>query len=123
ESHGNLIQQVCLDHFVVQVTAFTAPLAYAHEHRVGAQALVYIMDEFLDQNGFAYAGTAQQTHFEALPHGGEEVQHLDAGPEDIPVDFDFVHAQVSFVDTPGVHLFQLGPVDGLTIAVEHMAQN
>ena len=41
-----------------------------------------VVDQFLDENGLAHAGTAEEADFTTLGVRGEKVDHLDAGHED-----------------------------------------
>ena len=48
-----------------------------------------VVDQFLDQHGFADAGTTEKTHFPALAIGSQEVNHLDTGLKDLGLRFQF----------------------------------
>ena len=50
------------------------------------------MDQLFNQYGFADTGTAQKTHLKALSHRCKEIQHLDAGPEDLSIGIDLGQA-------------------------------
>ena len=90
--HGHLIQKSCLCHLVIQLTALTGTLTDTDKDRVGTQSLVYVMDQLFNQYGFSDTGTAQKTHLKALSHRCKEIQHLDAGPEDLSIGIDLGQA-------------------------------
>lgn len=48
ERHRDLVEQIRLEHFIIEVTPLSASFAYAHEYRVRLQTLVYVMNQFLD---------------------------------------------------------------------------
>ena len=70
-----------LDELVVEVVAFARPLADAGEHRITAVRLGDVVDQFLDDDGLADAGAAEQADFAALGIRCEQVDHLDTGAE------------------------------------------
>ena len=45
----------------------------------------YIGDQFLDQHRFTYAGAAEQTDFTALLIGGQQVDNLDTGLQNLHI--------------------------------------
>jgi hypothetical protein len=67
---------------VIEVVAFAGPLADAGEHRVAAEQLGDVVDQFLDQNRLADAGAAEQADLAALGVGAQQVDDLDAGRQD-----------------------------------------
>ena len=72
-----------LDELVIEVVAFARALADAGEHRKAAMSLGDIVDQLLDDHGLADAGAAEQADLAALGVGREQVDHLDAGAEDL----------------------------------------
>jgi hypothetical protein len=72
-----------LDEFVIEVVALAGALANAGEHGVAAMRLGDVVDQFLDQNGLADAGAAEQADLAALGVGRQQVDDLDAGDEDL----------------------------------------
>ena len=71
-----------LNHFADQVVSFAGTLAHSGKYRQTAVAFCDVVDQFLDQNGFAYTGTAEQTNFTPLSVGLNQVNYLDAGQQD-----------------------------------------
>ena len=61
-----LVDNAGLHHFVVQVVALTGTLAYAGEYGISAVLGGNVSDQLLDQYGFSYSGTAEQTDLTAL---------------------------------------------------------
>src|SRR5580693_7382713 len=68
-----------LTHLQPQVIAFTRALADSSKHRESAVLLSHVVDEFLNENGFAHAGAAKETDFSTLQEGLNEINDLDAG--------------------------------------------
>jgi hypothetical protein len=68
-----------LDHFPVEVVAFTGALAHAGEDGETAVRLGDVVDELHDDDGLADAGTAEHAALAALEQRADEVDHLDAG--------------------------------------------
>ena len=46
-----------------------------------------VVDQFLDQNGFAHTSTTEQAHFSALAVRSQKVDHLDAGFKHLRLGF------------------------------------
>src|SRR5579863_180175 len=68
-----------LTHLQPQVIAFTRALADSGKHRESAVLLGHVVNEFLNENGFAYASAAKQADFSTLQEGLDEINDLDAG--------------------------------------------
>ena len=62
---------------MVQVIAFTRPLAHTGKNRHSRVHFGDVIDQFHDQNGFANASTAKQTNFPTFCIGGQKVNHFD----------------------------------------------
>ena len=71
------------DHLVIEVVALAGPLAHAGEHRIAAVLLGDVVDELHDDDGLADAGAAEQPDLAALGVGREQIDHLDAGDQDL----------------------------------------
>ena len=67
-----------LDHFVVEIVAFTRALTDAREHRDAAMQLGDIVDQFHDDDGLADAGAADRPDLSALHERPDEDN--DPGP-------------------------------------------
>ena len=72
-----------IDHFVIQIVAFAGALADAGEHRDAAVRLGDVVDQLLDDHGLADAGAAEQADLAAFQVGCQQVDHLDAGDQDL----------------------------------------
>ena len=72
-----------VDHLVIEVVALAGALAHAGEHRHAAMRLGDVVDQFLDEHGLADAGAAEQADLAALQIGRQQIDHLDAGDQDL----------------------------------------
>ena len=70
-----------LDELVIEVVALARTLAHAGEHRIAAVRLGDVVDQFLNDDGLADAGAAEQADLAALRVGRQQVDDLDAGDE------------------------------------------
>ncbi len=70
-----------LGHFQPQIVAFARTLADSGEHGKSAVLLGDVVDQFLNEDGLADAGAAEQSDLAALQEGLNEVDDLDAGFE------------------------------------------
>jgi hypothetical protein len=83
-----------------------------------------IANELLDEHGLADSGAAEETDLAALDVGGEQVDDLDAGFEDLRGRLQFLEGRRVAVDRPtllGFHLFAL--VDDVAEDVEDAAES
>ncbi len=71
------------DHLVVEVVALAGTLADAGEHREAAMRLGDVVDQLHDDHGLADACPAEQADLAALGIGREQIDHLDAGGQDL----------------------------------------
>ncbi len=67
----------------IKVVALARALADAGEHRHAAVLLGDVVDQLLDGDGLADAGAAEQSDFAAARVWANEVDHLDAGFQDL----------------------------------------
>ena len=74
-----------LGHFVVEIVALARALAHAREHRNAAVQLGNVVDQFHDDDGFADARAAKRADFAALQERANQVNHLDAGRQNLRV--------------------------------------
>jgi hypothetical protein len=70
-------------HLAHQVVALAAALAHAGEDRVAAVELGHVVDQLLDDHRLAHAGAAEDAGLAAAGERGDQVDHLDAGLEDL----------------------------------------
>ncbi len=70
-------------HLVVEVVALTGALTHAGEHGKARVRLRNVVDELHHVHGLAHAGAAEQSHLAALGERADEVDHLDAGFEQV----------------------------------------
>ena len=68
---------------LIEVVALAGALAHAGEHGHAAVLLGDVVDELHDEHRLADAGAAEQADLAALGVGGDQVDDLDAGLEDL----------------------------------------
>jgi peptide chain release factor 1 len=73
------VDDLGVDHLVVEVVALTGTLAHAGEHRQTAVRLGDVVDQFHHVHGLADAGAAEQADLAALGERADQVDDLDAG--------------------------------------------
>ncbi len=78
-----LLDDAGFGHFVVKVITFAGALTDAGEHGVTTVGLGDVVDEFHDHDGLAHAGATEGADLAALGEGGDQVDDLDAGLEDV----------------------------------------
>ena len=83
EDQRRLVDDARLLHLEPEVVALARALAHAAEDREAAVLRGDVVDELLDDDGLAHAGAAEQADLAALDVGGEQVDDLDAGLEDL----------------------------------------
>ena len=88
EHQGDLGVAVELDdggllHFVVQIVTLTGALADTGENGVTTVGLGDVVDELLDEDGLADAGASEETDLSTTSVGGEEVDDLDTGDQNL----------------------------------------
>ena len=123
KDHGGFADNTGFGHFVVQVIAFAGTLTNAGEDRIAVVGGGNVVNELLNQNGFADAGTAEQTDLTALCVGADQVNNLDTGFQDLGSGLLFLIRGGRAVDGPtllSLHIRLI--VDGLTQQIEYAAQ-
>ena len=118
-----LAQNTGLVHLAPKVAALAGALADAGEDGVAAVLGGHVVDQFLDQHGLADACAAEQTDLAALCIGGQQVDDLDAGLQDLGRGLLLRKAGGLAVDGPMRHIIHRAlAVDGSAQRVEHAAQ-
>ena len=79
----DLVDHARLLHLDQEVVPLAGALAHAREHRHAAVLAGDVVDQLLDQHGLADAGAAEQADLAAADVRGDQVDHLDAGLEDL----------------------------------------
>ncbi len=79
----DLVDHARLLHLEHQVVALAGPLADAGEHGDTAVLLGDVVDQLHDRHGLADSGAAEEADLAALDVGGDQVDHLDPGLEDL----------------------------------------
>lgn len=70
-------------HLVVQIVTLTGTLADTGEDGVTTVGLGDVVDELLNEDGLADTGTAEETNLSTTGVGGEQVDDLDTGDENL----------------------------------------
>ena len=118
-----LVQNAALAHFTVQVVALAGALTDAGKDGIAVVGRGDVINQFLNQNGLADTGTAEQTDLAALGVGADQVNDLDAGLENFRGGLLLVKGRSRTVDGPALDVLRRGLlVDGLAQQVEHAAQ-
>ena len=68
---------------MVQIVALTRALADTGEDGITTVGLGDVVDELLNKDGLADTGTAEQTNLSTTGVGGEQVDDLDTGDENL----------------------------------------
>merc|ERR1719354_1379187 len=71
------------DHLVVQIVTFTGPFSHSGEHGVTTMGLGDVVDQLHNEDRLADTSTSEQTDLASLGVGGEQVDDLDSGFEDL----------------------------------------
>jgi hypothetical protein len=134
EDHGDLVEHVggccrrrrCTRprHFAPEVVALAGAFADAAEHGVAAELTRDTGDHFLDDDGLADAGTAEEADLAASDEGAEQVDDLDAGGEDLGLGVEVAELGRLAVDRAAVDALGGGlVVDRLAEQVEDAAED
>ena len=79
EYQCGLVRYTAFPHLLPEIIALTASLTDTGEDGIAAVLHGNVVNELLNQNGFANAGTAEQADLTALGIGLQQVNDLDAG--------------------------------------------
>jgi hypothetical protein len=85
-----------------EVVALARALADAAEGGQSAVLAGQVVDQLLDKHGLADAGAAEQADLAALGVGRQQVDHLDAGLEDLARGREVLDARCGAVDRPAL---------------------
>src|SRR5574343_371008 len=123
EHHRDLVENVGVLHFVVEVVTFTGTLAHASKHGQTGVLLCDVVDQFHHVDRLAHAGTAEQADLAALGERADQIDHLDAGFQQINRRRQLVELRRSGVDRANfVASDRAGFVDRATEHVHDAAQ-
>ena len=111
-------------HFAPQVVAFTSTLANACEYGIATVCSCDVMDQLHNNNGFAYAGAAEQTDFTAHCIRSDQVYDFNAGFQNFSRCCLLVEGRSRSVDGPVICCFNrsIVMVNGLAEHVEDTTQ-
>ncbi len=123
EDERRLVDDARFLHLDPQVVALARALAHAAEHREPAVFGGDVVDELLDDDRLADAGAAEEADLAALDVGGEQVDDLDAGLEDLVGGVERLEVGRRAMDGPAVSAFDVVEhVDGLAHHVDDPAE-
>ena len=123
EDEHRLVEDARLLHLEPEVVALARALADAAEGRQALVLLGDVADQLLDQDRLADAGAAEQADLAALGVGGEQVDDLDPGLEDLLGRGEVLDLGRLAVDRPAlVALDVVALVDRLAEQVEDPAE-
>ena len=123
EHERGLVDDAGLGHLEEEVVALTGALADAGEHRHTTVLGGDTVDHLLDEHRLADAGTAEQADLATLEIRADEVEHLDAGLEDLLLRLDILELRRLAVDRPrGLAELEVRSVEGLAPHVEDVAE-
>mmetsp|Transcript_40263 Transcript_40263/g.101350 ORF Transcript_40263/g.101350 Transcript_40263/m.101350 type:complete len:369 (+) Transcript_40263:880-1986(+) len=82
---GRLLQvdHTTLDHLVIEIVTLTGALTDAGEHGETTVALGNVGNQLHDEHSLADTGTTEQTDLATLGVGGEQIDHLDTGGQNL----------------------------------------
>ncbi len=81
-NHDGILHNARLEHFTIELGAFTGALAHTGEHRVAFMFGRHRADKLHDDDGLASACPAEDAGLAALGEGSDQVDDFDAGFED-----------------------------------------
>ena len=118
-----LFQHPAFAHLGPQVVALAGALSHAGKDGIAAMLGGYIGDQLLDKHCFAYARAAKKADFTALGVGGQQVNDLDAGLQDLHHGALVGKAGRVAVDAPLLPLRQrLDAINNLTSHIKEPPQ-
>src|SRR5579871_6155059 len=124
EDHGGLGDNARLGHFQPEVIALAGALAHARKDGEASVLRGDVGDQFLNENGLAQSGAAEQADLTALEERGEQIHDLEAGFENFLGAVLFGEGGGGAMDGPvllGVHRPAL--VYGLAQQIEDAPQS
>ena len=83
KDHDGILHHARLQHFTVELGSFAAALAHPGKNRVALVHRGDRADEFLDDDGLADTGAAEDAGLPPLGEGGDQIDDLDASLEDL----------------------------------------
>ena len=88
-----LVDDTGLGHLQEKIVALAGALPHASEDRHPTEVLRDPIDHLLDQHGLADPGTSEEADFATLDIGGEQVDDLDTGGEDLGLGLQLVEGR------------------------------
>ncbi len=108
---------------MVKVITLTGTLAYTGKYGISTVLCCDVTNQLLDQNGFTYTCTAEESDFTTLLIGAEQIDNLDTGLEKLGLGSLFFESGSRFVDRLIAYSFGSGLiVDRFSEDVKNSAQ-
>src|SRR3990167_1359055 len=63
EDHCKFVQNTSFVHFPIQIISLSCPFTDTGKNRIATVFFGYIIDKFLNNDGFAYSGTTENSYF------------------------------------------------------------
>ena len=120
----DLVENVRLLEFQVEVIPFTGAFADAAEHRLAAVCLGDVVDQLLNDDRLAHTSAAEQADLATLHERGDEVDDLDARLEDFGLRFEVHEVGTLAMDRPARCIGRNGGtvVDRVTEHIENATE-
>ena len=120
----DLVDHLGLGHLEQEVVALARPLADAGEDGDAGVLAGDVVDQLLDEDGLADAGATEEADLAAAHVGRDQVDHLDAGLEDLDLRRQVGEGRRVTVDRPALRVGTRGvlAVDGLAEDVPDPAE-
>ena len=96
------VDDLGLDHLVIEVVALARALADARKHRQARILLGDVVDELEHVDGLADAGAAEQPHLAALGERHQQIDDLDAGDQQFLSAGLLLEASARAMDRPAL---------------------
>lgn len=79
----NVLDDTGLNHLVVEIVSLSGSLSDTSEDGVTSVGLGDVVDELLDEDGLSDSGSTEKSNLSSSGVGGEEVDDLDSGLENL----------------------------------------
>ena len=83
EDKRRVLDNTGLRHLVIEVISLTRTLSHTGKNRISAMLCCDISNQFLNQDRLSHTGTPEEADLSALRIGGNQVNDLDSGFQDL----------------------------------------
>ena len=123
EYQSSFLQYTGCFHLTPQVITFTGTFSYTGEDGISTVFCCDVTDQFLDQYGFTYTGTTEQTDLTTFGIGCQKVDYFDTCLQDLYNRALFLKGRGISVDYPVLFFLQaFSTIDGVTQYIEQTTQ-